>query len=311
MRWRAPTLEDAPAALALITARDIADFGAPDYTLDDLQEEWQGPELDLAADTVVVQEAGEPGRLVGYAIVRRSESLVVVAPDREGRGLGRGLLTWAERREAERGREHHRQRIAAGNDRARELLQAAGYRPRRRYWRMLRRLDEPVHPPLPPDGTLLRGLDVDADLTALHELDALSFSAGADYEPETLAQFQAEHLGAHDLDPELSRVAEGETGIVGFLLARRWREESVGFIDVLAVHPAHHRRGIATAMLTSAFAAFAAAGLREGQLGVASDNPRALGLYERVGMTAAFRVDAYERPVDDQRLGHAALGRPG
>ena len=129
MRWRAPTLEDAPAALALITARDIADFGAPDYTLEDLREEWQGAELDLAADTVVVEDAEDSGRLVGYAIVRRAESLVVVAPDREGRGLGRGLLAWAERREAERGRDRHRQRIAAGNDRARELLQAAGYRP--------------------------------------------------------------------------------------------------------------------------------------------------------------------------------------
>jgi hypothetical protein len=119
---------------------------------------------------------------------------------------------------------------------------------------------------------------VDADATALHELDALSFSTNADYEPETFAQFQAEHLGAHDLDAALSRVAEGEAGIIGFLLARCWREESVRFIDVLA--------------------AFAAAGLREGQLGVASDNPRALGLYERAGMTPAFRVDAYARPVD-------------
>ena len=127
MRWRAPTRKDAPAALALITARDIADFGAPDYTLEDLREEWQGAELDLAVDTVVVEDAEDSGRLVGYAIVRLAESLVVVAPDREGRGLGRGLLGWAERREAERGRD--RQRIAAGNDRARELLRAAGYRP--------------------------------------------------------------------------------------------------------------------------------------------------------------------------------------
>jgi hypothetical protein len=42
---------------------------------------------------------------------------------------------------------------------------------------------------------------------------------------------------------------------------------------------------------------FASAGLREAQLGVASDNPRALRLYERVGMSARFRVDTYQRPV--------------
>ena len=68
------------------------------------------------------------------------------------------------------------------------------------YWRMLRRLDAPVQPLPPPDGTVLRRLDVDADATALHALDALSFSANADYEPETLAQFRAEHLGQHDRD---------------------------------------------------------------------------------------------------------------
>jgi ribosomal protein S18 acetylase RimI-like enzyme len=30
---------------------------------------------------------------------------------------------------------------------------------------------------------------------------------------------------------------------------------------------------------------------------VASDNPRAVALYERVGMHVAFRYDAYERPI--------------
>jgi hypothetical protein len=98
MRWRAPTLQDGPAALALITARDIADFGAPDYTLEDLHEEWHGSELDLAADAAV-EDAEGSGRVVGYAIVRRTESLVVVAPDREGRGLAA---------QARRGRGRHR-----------------------------------------------------------------------------------------------------------------------------------------------------------------------------------------------------------
>jgi len=44
----------------------------------------------------------------------------------------------------------------------------------------------------------------------------------------------------------------------------------------------------------------AAAGLREAQLGVASDNPRALGLSERCGMTARFSADTYERAASDE-----------
>jgi RimJ/RimL family protein N-acetyltransferase len=39
----------------------------------------------------------------------------------------------------------------------------------------------------------------------------------------------------------------------------------------------------------------AEAGLREVRLGVASYNPRALHVYERLGMTERFRFDSYER----------------
>ena len=86
--------------------------------------------------------------------------------------------------------------------------------------------------------------------------------------------------------------------MVGFLLARRWPKERVGFIDLLAVHPQARRRGLGSMLLRTAFARFAGAGLREAQLGVASDNPRALQLYERAGMTPRFVVDAYHRPIE-------------
>ena len=69
----------------------------------------------------------------------------------------------------------------------------------------------------------------------------------------------------------------------------------MGFVDVLAVHPDHQRRGLGSTLLRNSFAGFAAAGLKEAQLGVASDNPRALALYERVGMHARFQTDVYER----------------
>jgi ribosomal-protein-alanine N-acetyltransferase len=85
--------------------------------------------------------------------------------------------------------------------------------------------------------------------------------------------------------------------IVGFLLARRWTAPPVGFVDILAVHPDHQRSGIATALLAEAFWLFSEAGLEDAQLGVASTNPRALRVYEKLGMTPRFRYDTYEKPV--------------
>ncbi len=100
----------------------------------------------------------------------------------------------------------------------------------------------------------------------------------------------------------MSYLATRGGGPVGFLLARRWSNEGVGYVDLLGVDPAHRARGLATALLLTAFSRFAADGLREAQLGVASDNPRALRLYERCGMSPRFRMDTYQRPV---------AGRPG
>jgi mycothiol synthase len=283
-----------------MTARDVADLGAPDYTLEDLRQEWSLSDFDLAKDAVVAE--GNDTRIVGYAIVRGPGALVVVAPQDEGHGIGTLLLPWVRRRERELRRECHRQWIASSNERGRAFLLGAGYRPARSYWRMVRSLVDVEDPGSPPRGFELRPLDVERDAVALHALDQASFSANPDYREETFWEFRDEHLRAHDLDPELSLVARHDHDYAGFLLARRWRAERVGFVDILAVHPDFQRRGVGSTLLRSAFYGFATAGLREAQLGVASDNPRALELYEGVGMTPRYRFDTYEQPISDATM---------
>jgi mycothiol synthase len=294
---RPPSSSDAPAVLELLLARDVVDFGLPDYTLEDLDDEWGDSAIDLTRDAVVIDDPQDTRRLVGYGILRNTEVLAAVRPDAEGRGVGSALLGWAEQAERTRGRTCHRQRIPASNHRARELLATAGYQRRRSYWRLVLELGAGVPVSPAPRGIALRELHPETDAVELHALDALSFAENADYRLLSLDEFSGLHLRAHNLDPALSRVAVSGEAIVGFLLARRWDEDQVGYVDVLAVGPEHRRAGLGTAMLTSAFAAFAAAGLREAQLGVASDNPRALTVYERIGMTPGFRIDAYERPA--------------
>jgi mycothiol synthase len=295
MMFRAPTLEDAPAVLAVLVARDVADLGAPDYTLEDLFDAWSANEFDLAADALVA--VTDDARIVGYAAIAGHSTYAVVDHAYEGRGIGTRLLEWAEQRDRELGRELHRQGLPASDERGRALLLAAGYCTSRSYWRLTRQLDELDNTAHLPAEISLRALDPRSDAKAVYALNETTFAANADYRPQTFSSFQDEHLRAHDLDPTLSCVIQHDGNLVGFLLARRWPQESVGFVDLLGVHPDHQRRGLATTMLKTAFASFAAAGLNEAQLGVASDNPRALTLYERCGMTSRFRIDAYERPA--------------
>ena len=273
-------------------AREIADLGAPEYTLARLREEWDWSEFDLAADAVVAE--APDGAVVGYAAMRRREAVVAVRPESEGRGVGARLLTWAQARERERGRARHRQWVGAANARARALLEGAGYRPVGSWLRMTRPLGGVVESAHPPDGVRVRPLDPLTDAEAAHALDEVAFAANPEYERESLPEFRAEHLEAHDVDPGLSFVAERDGVAVGFVVARR-REDRAGFVDILAVHPNERGRGVGGALLRGAFDAFTAAGMREARLGVAADNASALRLYRRAGMAARFRVDGHER----------------
>ena len=280
--------------VALLVARHTADLGLPLFRLEEVQDEWRAPDLELDRDALLIEL---DGALAGYGIVHRPGAFAVVAPEHEGRGVGTRLLHWTEQRERERQADAHRQIAAATNTRARELLQSAGYGKVRSYWRMARPLDRGVAEAGPPPGVTLRALDPGADGRALHALDAESFGSSPDYVPESYDMFVQEHLQAHDTAPELSLVAEDAGQIVGFLLARRWAHEGSGYVDLLAVAPSQQRRGIGTALLTHGFARFAAAGLVQAQLGVASDNPRGLRVYEAAGMGPRFQFDIFERPL--------------
>jgi cell division protein FtsZ len=94
-------------------------------------------------DAVVVED--DSGALVGYAMVRGPGVMAVVPPEHEGRGVGTMLLEWA--REKNRPRQWVAERNVAGH----ALLEAAGYRVARHYWRMHLPLAAPVEAPAPAE----------------------------------------------------------------------------------------------------------------------------------------------------------------
>lgn len=165
-----------------------------------------------------------------------------MAPAHEGRGIGSRLLDWTERRDQDRGRDVHRQWVAATNASARSLLTRAGYHRVRSYSRMVLSLSGAPAVTEPPAGFSLRSLDPVHDAVAVHALDAASFASAPDYTPEPLAEFTGEHFGAHDFDAAISRVVVEGGRIVGFLIAGRRPEEEVGYVHILAVTPERQDR---------------------------------------------------------------------
>ena len=106
--------------LDVILARDVADIGYPDFTLEDLHADWATPGLDLERDAWVVEDPG--GEIVASGLLLGDDALIYVHPDACGRGLGSALRERAEARGRDRGTAVLRQFVPVGNEQAAALL---------------------------------------------------------------------------------------------------------------------------------------------------------------------------------------------
>ncbi|MGH2969407.1 MAG: hypothetical protein ACRDK0_10140, partial [Solirubrobacteraceae bacterium] len=62
--------------LRVLLARDVADVGQPDFTIDDLRADWATPGLDLARDAWVAEDPG--GEIVASALLLGDDAHIYV-----------------------------------------------------------------------------------------------------------------------------------------------------------------------------------------------------------------------------------------
>ena len=98
---RAPRPADDEAVLRVLLARDVADLGYPDFTLEDLRADWATPGFALERDAWVAERPG--GEVVASALLLGDDALIHVHPDACGHGIGSALRLRAEERAGERG----------------------------------------------------------------------------------------------------------------------------------------------------------------------------------------------------------------
>jgi mycothiol synthase len=288
---RAPEPDDASAVLELIVARDVADLGRPDYTLDDVKADWASPGIDLALDAWLVEDGG--GAL-GYALLDdRSAALVTVPPASEGRGVGTVLREAAEARAGARGESRVSQYVVPTNEAARAHLRDAGYQPAYRYFRMRIDLADAPEPPFEiPVRTFVRGQDD----RAVHELIDAAMADIPGNLPASFESWQAGKTTTESWDPTLLLLHEDADGLAGVALCERW-DEGVGFVDYLAVAARTRGRGVGRALLLHGLAALRAAGLTIGELSVQAENAGATRLYESVGMRTVWTNERWDKEL--------------
>lgn len=295
---RPPRPDEAQAITDLVVACDVAEFGVPDFELDDLLTDWHMPGFVLARDSVVVAD-GE--RIVAYASFVRGDYVdVYVHPDYRNTGIGKALLEWSERRALERtppGQEIRvGQVITTGSTGARRLLEKRGYEPVRTYWRMTMPLADSPPSPAWPEGVVVRTFDQERDTRAVYALVQDAFGDNERHTAESFEEWQAFMIDRDAFEPGLWFIAESRGEIVGCVLCPNYEDE--GWIRQLAVSRDWRRRGLGTALLRQAMSEFHRRGRRE--LGLVVDSWNRTGakeLYERAGMTVAREHVRYEKTL--------------
>ncbi len=287
---RPPSAADAAAVLDVIVACDIAELGAPDFTMADLQADWSAPGLELRHDARLTEAAD--GTVDAYALVTPTEdAFVFVHPDATGRGRGTLLRRWAEARAAERGVGVLRQYAYGKSVAARALLRAAGYEVSQVYFRLRAELAAVPEAPPGPLRTFAPG-----DEAAVHALVEEAFLDVEGNTPQPIEAFRASTIEKDGWDPSLWLLLEDEAGLAGVALGERWPSDG-GFVTYLAVARRARGRGHGRTLLLGLFEAFKRANLRFAELSVHARNREALSLYRSAGMEPTFETERWEKAV--------------
>lgn len=296
--YRPATPADVADCCALVVAVDVEEYGAPDYEESDVVDDWARDRFSLSTDTWLVH--GPDGALAGYATAWDKSPHTLMIGELAVHPSAPDLYPWLVAALTQRAREHAAEsgRCVAHiynsepNLRRAAALRDAGYEPVRVFRRMVRPLSS-VPAPAPVPGVEIRRVVPD-DLPAAWATMHASFADHYDFVPMEYEPWRKAFVESASYRPEHWWLAESDGAVVGILVGQV-HEES-GWVKTVGTLSSVRGRGVGTALLLTAFAAFREAGFSTVGLGVDSDNTTgAMALYERLGMTAAQRYDLYER----------------
>jgi ribosomal protein S18 acetylase RimI-like enzyme len=299
--WRRPTIEDADAIFALVTARNTEVIGFADFTLDDTRDMLSEPAFDPATDGWLVTDPD--GALVGFGWASGDCEIVdiditaldVVAAE----WLFANAMDRAAAIAAELG--HDEAQVNIGIYRADEAQRARatalGFTPATTYHRM--HVDHDGVPPEPrvPEGVVVRAGPGDETFRRqAHEVLNASFADHFGFVPKSFEEWheRIEASATHDWSQLRVAYRDGEAAAMLLGSDAFIADEDCGYVNNVGVLPNARARGLARLLLLQALAADARRGRRGTQLNVDTNNVTpALGLYLSVGMRAVLVIDVW------------------
>ncbi|HEX6724344.1 MAG TPA: GNAT family N-acetyltransferase [Gaiella sp.] len=292
-------------ALAVLQASETAVYGDSDWTAAELQEEWDG--LDVERNAWLV-EADHRIAGVAHLLERKGGRYfgdAYVHPELTGRGVGARLLGLLEERVKALSPEWPEgERIVlesahlVGDERAPALFACRGFEYARSFFRMVIDVSEPQPDPVWPDGVELRAFEPDSHGRMLHAAELEAFAGEWDYVALDYDPWRKRVFGRRGFAPALAPVVWAGDEVVAFSRNYAKQNGDWGFVGTLGVRPDWRRRGLGLALLRESFRRFRGTGETTVALGVDVENPTgATHLYERAGMHVLWRADLWQKEL--------------
>ena len=299
MTLRPPRDGDFDAMFELMNAHQLAAFGEPDVTVEELRLWLTAPSVDVERDICLLER---DGRLVGYADVDPTDDEppcwwcdLKIHPDVDAAAVTAELVAWLEERTGEG---VLRVWTAAGDARGVDAFERLGFAPVRHSYRMEIDLSGDKHEPVWPSALSLRTV-TDDDERLVYDLVKEVWLDASDPMDETFEDWQHWTTRSEAFDPSLWFLALDGDDVAGFSLCRQDQNDSnAGYVATLGVRRPWRRQGLGEALLLHSFREFRSRGYGRATLGVDASSPTgATRLYERAGMRAYRDTLFLERPV--------------
>jgi mycothiol synthase len=308
---RPATMDDLQTVVDVMNAVTQVDVGQSDNTLFSVRRYWEGGDLNLETDTLLI--CALDGQVAGFAqFIAETPPTPYdvdtwVHPAYAETPVGAALLQWIDQR-AEQALSHapagvpvsiEHIYVYAQNRSAQQRLERFGYTRERIFYRMAIVFDAPPPALQLPEGISIRSFRLGAEDRAVYEAFEEAQADEWGHERLSFDKWRYYFIDVEEkFDPEAWFLAvDGET-IVGYALCRweRAGEPDRSTVRYLAVRKPWRKRGIALALLHAAFGGMYRHGKRGAGLGVdATSYTGADRLYVRAGMHRAFETWRYKK----------------
>jgi mycothiol synthase len=301
LELRAPSVDDLPALTAFFDAMRAA--GDPRALSEGQVRDSLTSRLANAAENFRIGlDNGRVGGWISVWYPGTGSERIFLEPKAYPRELDvyRQLLDWGEARARAIALGSPARIHAGGPDDDETLngeLRERGYELVRHFFTMEIDLAEEPAKPDWPDGIGVRTFR-SGDERAVYEADMEAFEDHWDFFTVSFEEWREYFVESDEFDPQLVFLAEDGKELAGFALCWSERRPDTGHVNVLAVRRPWRGRGLGTALLLHSFHEFRRRGRAKVDLGVDAENlTGAVRLYERVGMRAVRRFDAYRKEL--------------